>query len=511
MACYDGPNPIKDEERMVIWKWAKENAIDKGLPIEKVRDSINQYFYAGQAKPEWMDDILSGRKTPFKDMANDAWKKQYNRRVIVQQAKDMVRLSNMGPLRKTLGAIWSIPRTASVIGHGFVFPITHGGDLLMRPASWGTFIKGFLNTYQGAFSKSFTGRMLSEMESRPLYDTALRSGLDVGAKSHPSGILSKGAQGASMRAWNMLTTMRYELWERQMKKFINPEMSEGEVLEVGKNLASWANHATGSGKGPIATLGGDLLFGPKLTQSKLNRMTVDPAQTIGTFANWGNATPGEKAVAWTRLSGASQYLVTGVGFLAVNQGYLMATGSKDKINFTDPNKSDFLAFKVGGMEITIPGLHTEIRTLGKILGTAFMSSKDLRGESRQAHLGKIVGEYGMAKLNPAIQRAEEILFRQNWQGRPVPWSEAQGTEKKPKMSWGEYIGSIGPIPLQGPIGYVYNKLKEGGASAMDASAIVKGLILSGIGATGIHIKEESAPSPASPGKKPKTINWGASH
>jgi hypothetical protein len=510
MACYNGPNPIKDEERAVIWKWAKENAIDRGMPIEKVGDSINQYFFAGHAKPEWITDILSGRKTPFRDLTNDAWKKQYNRRVIVQQAQDMSRLANMGPLRKTLSAIWSIPRGVATMGHGFVFPVTHGGDLIMRPASWGTFIKGFLNTYQGAFSKSFTARMLSEMESRPLYDTALRSGLDVGAKSLPSGILGKGAHGPAMRAWNMLTTMRYELWERQMKKFISPDMSQEEVLDIGKNLASWANHATGSGKGPIANLGGDLLFGPKLTQSKLNRLTVDPAQTINTFANWSKATPGEKAVAWTRLSGATQYLAAGVGFLAVNQGLLMALGSKEKVNFTDPTKADFLAFKGGGIEGYVPGLHTEIKTLGKILATAFMSNKELRGESRQAHAGEILGQYAMAKTNPIFQRGQEVLFRQNWEGRPTPWSETQGTEKKPKMSWGEYAGSVGPIPLQGPIGYVYNKLKEGGASAMDASAIVKGLILSGVGATGVHIHEEHAPSEPK-AKKARNATWGASH
>jgi hypothetical protein len=93
----------------------------------------------------------------------------------------------------------------------------------------------------------------------------------------------------------MLTVMRYELWEGQMNKFIKPDMNETEVLDIGKNLATWANHATGSGKGIAADIGGGVLFGPKLTQSKLNRLTVDPAQTIKTFANWGNATAGEKA------------------------------------------------------------------------------------------------------------------------------------------------------------------------------------------------------------------------
>jgi hypothetical protein len=51
-----------------------------------------------------------------------------------------------------------------------------------------------------------------------------------------------------------------------------------------------------------------------------------------------------------------QYLGTGLGLLAVNQGGCYGHESeKDKINFTDPMKSDFLAFKAGGLEWSIPG------------------------------------------------------------------------------------------------------------------------------------------------------------
>jgi len=47
--CYSGPIPVTDDERIVIWKWAKENAIDQGLPIDKVGDAINEKFFGGQA------------------------------------------------------------------------------------------------------------------------------------------------------------------------------------------------------------------------------------------------------------------------------------------------------------------------------------------------------------------------------------------------------------------------------------------------------------------------------
>jgi hypothetical protein len=90
-------------------------------------------------------------------------------------------------------------------------------------------------------------------------------------------------------------------------------------------------------------------------------------------------------------------------------------------------------------------------------------------------------------------------------GRPLPWKpQVIGTRGKPigkaPLSWPQYAASLGPIPLQGPIGYVFDKLRENGASTSDANAILKGLItyglspqgmtIAGLGATGLHVREE---------------------
>jgi hypothetical protein len=507
VSCYQGSNPVTDEERIAIWKWAKEHGgIDAGASIEQVHKNINDFFFGGMAKDVWIHDILSGRKTPFRHIANDAWRKQYNRQAIVQQAKNLSSRAALGPIGKVVMAMRYVPRSLAVAGHGIVFPVTHAGDLLLRPASWGTFIKGALKTYRAAGSSAYAGRAVSALAHEPLYDLAIRSGVDVGPKSHPTGLISNtgnktGYLGAAARAWDMLTVMRFELWKKQMGKYLRPDMSEAQALDIGKNLGEWANHATGSGKGPIADIGGGTLFGPKLTQAKLNRITVDPLKTAKAIFD-RNATPGEKAAAWTRLSGATQYLVTTAGFLMVNQAVLQALGSKEKVNYTDPNKGDFLAFKGGGMDAYIPGLHTEIRTLAKLLNIAHLESlvpgkrkpmvqnPALRGESKFSMVAKTMGQYGMGKLEPGIQRGLEVGLGQNWIGRPLPWSKDKGTENKPRMSYGEYAGSVGPIPLEGPIGYVYDQLEKKGASAFDRTAIIKGLIIFGGGLPGFHVREE---------------------
>lgn len=498
--CYNGPNPIKDDERYAIWKWAKENGIDAGEDIGKVSDGINQYFFGGQAKPEWINDILSGRKTPFRKVADDLWRKQYNRQAVTQQAQEIARVANMGPVGKFIKKLWTFPRTLAVAGHGIVFPITHAGDLVFRPASWGVFVKGLLRTYRGAASSAYSGRIMNMISRDSMYNTALRSGVDVGPKSHAVGLISNtggktGFLKAAARSWDMLSVMRFELWKRQMAKYVKPGMSDTEVLDIGKNLATWANHATGSGKGVIADIGGEALFGPKLTQAKINRLTVDPAKTIKTFLNWNGASVGERAAAMTRLSGATQFLASNLGFLGVNAGVLAALGSKEKINFTDPMKGDFLAMKGGGVIGNVPGLHTEIRTLAKILATSFASRKELKGESKFAKTGDILGGYSMAKLTPTIQRVIEGLHGQDWLGRPLPWSKEEGTENRPKLTYGQYAASIGPIPLSGPTGFVLDKLKQGGVSALDRNAIVKALIIGGLGAPGFHVHEQHTPAP----------------
>ena len=535
--CYNGPNPVDDQDRLAIWKWAKDQGgIDKGAPIEQVHDAINQKFFNGKAKPEWINDILSGRKTPFKFLANDQWKKQYNRRVITQQANEISKIGDMGQAGKILRGIWTLPRSVAVFGHGIVFPVTHAGDLVFRPQSWGTFIKGALRTYRGGLvpsrlggGKAYTARIMDTMQrstfedlgwrgdQRSLYDLGIRSGVDMGPKSRPSGLISRSYHGPAERAWNLLTVMRFELWKKQMAKFVKPGMSEPEMLDIGQNLATWANHATGSAEGIVSKLGGTL-FGPKLTQSKISRLTTDVATTVKTFGNWKDATAGEKAVAWTRLSGSTQFVATNLGFLAVNAGLLSALGSKQKVNYTDPTKGDWFGFKGLGLLGYVPGMHTELRTLGKVMvasvqGTpfgkklaelspslGFMGKAPFEGRLDTAY--DIAKDYAKNKLTPSISRPAEAIMGENWRGQPLPWSSQEfGVNRfgkpdktKPRLSYGEYLASIGPIPLEGPIGFVYDQIKKTGASAQDSLAIVKGILVSGIGGLGGHIREETPPT-----------------
>src|SRR5262252_5704620 len=543
--CYKGPNPITQDERTAVWKWAKENGIDQGMDMEKVYDAVNQHFYAGQAKPGWIHEIFAGPKSPLREVTMDMWRKQYNRRVIAQQAEDIVRRQALGPLRKALSWIWAAPRALAVAGHGVVFPITHGGDLIFRPTSWGTFLRGTWRTYIHAVSTARTAQMLHDyMHSDKLYDLALRSKLDVGPRSHATGLLTAGKNTWASRAWDMLTLMRFELWKQQMGKYLKEGMTDQEKLDVGEQLANWANHATGSAPlniklGGHTITGGELLFGPKLTGSKIARLTLDPARTLHTFSRMAlgdsTVTTGERAVAWTRLSGATQFLLANAGFLAVNQGVLYMLGSKQKINYTDPTKGDFLQFKGGGLEANVPGLHSEIKLLSNILATSFATkhpdrlatmlskwgyhglaqseqgwSKAMGSDTKRQTFSKLIGSYLIGKTQPGIQLGLAGISGEDWAGRPMPWSTDAGTKNRPRVGWGEFASQFGPIPLSGPVKYVYDHMKQNGMSSSDALSMTKALIaqglsdwktwvIGGVGATGVHIREETPPRPTGVG------------
>ena len=183
---------------------------------------------------------------------------------------------------------------------------------------------------------------------------------------------------------------------------------------------------------------------------------------------------------------------------------LWATGQKDKdgkpikINWQNPIQSDWLAFKAGGLEWSIPGMHSEIKTLGNILAVSFANSKDVNKitqGSKHAYIAKKLGQWAVNKANPVIGLGKEALTGQDYFGRPLPWTGEKGTLKKPPYGWAEYLLSHGPIPLTGPIRYFYDQLRGKGASALDAMAITKGLIIFGVGATGLHVQQDYADKP----------------
>ena len=496
-----------------MWKWIKENAVDQGMPFEQVHETFNNHYFNGAAKPEWVNEFLAARKTPFRRASDAAWTAQANRRGVQQQAKHLINDRNANSLEKATDAMIAGPRWVSVGGgiHSVVFPGTHAGALLLNPARWGAFARLMVNTWKN-LSKANAEILRDNMARSANFTLAKRSRLDFSTHGTET-----GGGKVSARTWGALIETRFRLFDAAIQKHLDSgKYSPQEIDSIATELATWANHATGSGKGLISNTPyiSKAFFGPKLAQSYWNRLIGDPVKTISTFTNWNNASAGDKVIAMHRLRGATAAILTYNGMLAANAGLLAATHQKDQINWTDPSKSDWLAFKGFGFRWGLPGaMHSELALVGHILMAPFMSRENLamvgmRGTKglSESGLWQMRGLYAARegwgylekKATPVYGLGKELVTAHDFRGRPLtflPWSHDKGDIKHPAMDLVEYLLSKSPIPLSAGARYFYDNLRQAGASVTDASRVMRAIMISAIsGTTGVdptEIKEDS--------------------
>ena len=516
--CYSGPNPIgklTDQERLGMWKWVKENAIDRGMPMEEVHEAFNNHYFGGSVTGEkagWINEFLAARKMPFRRATDAAWTAQAKRRNIQEQAKHLVNDQNASILERAAKGVIAAPRYVTVGGglHGVVFPFTHGGALILNPLRWKAFARMFINTWKN-ISPAQAEILRDTMARDPNFTLARRNGLDFSTHGNET-----GGGNLSARGWAALVETRFRLWNAAMKRHIDSgKYSADEIDSISKELAVWANHATGSGKGVFTShpVISSAFFGPKLAQSYWNRLIGDPVKTLDTWTNWRNATAGEKVVAMQRLRGSVAAAVTYTGMLYANQALL-----GQKINWNDPSKSDWLAFKGGGFRWGLPGaMRSEINLIGQIIASQSLTPEQLAAAGmeisrkksgevakisparlstlRQEYVARQLIDYAQSKATPVYGLGKEILTGHDFMGRPLPWSSDKGTPKKPPVSWGEFAWSKAPIPLSAAAGYVYDQLRKAGASVTDASMWMRAAMVGGISATtGVDPKEIKDPA-----------------
>ena len=502
---------MTDQERLGMWKWVKENAIDRGMPMEQVHETFNNHYFGGSVtgeKAAWINEFLAARKMPFKRAIDAAWTAQANRRAIQSQAKHLVNDRNATNLERAFNAVIATPRYVSVGGgvHGVVFPFTHGGALLLNPLRWKAFGRMVVNTWKN-ISPAQAEILRDTMARDPNFTLARRNGLDLSTHGTET-----GGGNVSARTWNALIETRFRLWNAAMKRHIDSgKYSADDIDSISKELAVWANHATGSGEGAFTHPWiSPAFFGPKLAQSYWNRLIGDPVRTLATFSSWNRASAGEKVVAMQRLRGSVTAAATYTGMLMANQALLAATGQKIKINWNDPSQSDWLAFKGGGFRWGLPGaMRSEINLIGQIIAAQTMKPDDLaqvgiigpKGATgarlmsmRELYVARQLWSYAQNKATPAYGLGKEILTGRDFMERPLPWSSDKGDAKHPPISWGEFAWSKSPIPLSAAAGYVYDSLRKAGASVTDASMWMRAVMVGGVSATtGIDPKEIKEP------------------
>jgi hypothetical protein len=392
----------------------------------------------------------------------------------------------------------------ATFAHGTVGPITHAGENIFHPSRWGNYAKNVGRTWGNAFSPKFYKEQMANLISEPNFEMWRKAGLANDPSVHYDEYQSApkifgfvGKMGA--RGFDALKTMREDFanarWNRLDESQRTPEMA--------KAIADLANHSTGAVRtkalsGPVTR---GLFFAAPLEASRWARILGDPVRAANTYSQWGKASPSERLFAKSVVKNHAEFLATYLGALALNAAVLKASGSDDKVNFTDPTKSDWLRFKVKGRAVDpTGGIISTIGFLGK-LGGQLASKKPDFGE-----MGKTVAEQARNKLSPAAGLAVDVATRSDFRGRPLPFSSNAGTPAKPRYSYPEYVsGRIAPIPMSAGLRDFYDQMEKQGVPTDTIKQIINAAVshprqaatAAGIGAaagaTGIHIGAEYTP------------------
>lgn len=478
---------IKPEEARRIWEFAKGNYLDKGVSFD---DTIVQLSKETGAPTRFFAEAFAGPKMQRLRTA-EIYRTEDLRKQAISSAKQYIQKGDTSAVGRAISAASELPRASLTALHGGVFPVTHGGGLLLNPYSWKAFARGFkvswlsLSDHQYHLAKQ-------ELQSHPYYEYGRQSGLKINPEEGPQGILTgwlSSKEGWSKKAWLGLQRMRLELFKNYVESF----PKETRTVEFGRELADIANKATGVTNIKMGPMG-QAMFAPQLTASKVMRVLVDPVKTVDTFRRMSTGmgktvTPGERAAAYIRLRNAAAFIGTTYAGLLLNQALLSAQGSNQKINFTDRTKSDWMRFKVGGYVLSSRGPEEIIRLLGHLIAIGSAGKHDLHGKEPQAEALDTVARFGQYKINPNWQVLGEALYGRDTFGRPLPppvqgarkligLTPQMGTTKKPQYTTTEYLLARGPIFIGGGARDVYETMRERGMSAPDALTLFKGALLS---------------------------------
>lgn len=425
-----------------------------------------------------VEDVTAalGKSKHVKTLADDLWEKQQIARQFRQQAKRWLIQRAIPNYQKAMQSVPRILFGLKVGFHGTVALGSHAPTVLGQPRFWKAYVTDFGKMYKmvGFPTKGGqrAGRLYYEMQiqdlmRRPNYITARRAGLvndpfqyedynSPDTTKYFNQLTSMGNRG-----YTVLKILRQDMFDQYWNKL--PESSK--IGPFAKAIADGVNHATGVVKGRAPRGSNIALFAPRLEASRVAWLAVDPIKAADTFLRWDKATPEQKFFAVMQLKEKAWVIGTLYGLLALNQGFLASTGSKQKINGIpesmggagfDPMRSDFLKFKAAGMDLAygnamlsmarLPVRLYQIRESsgGKLRSVVFPDESSY----------SVLGEYGRSQLSPFASLASTLWFKSDWQNRPLPSSD-RPVPKRLRMqgiapyTWPEFWSEqVLPIPAE---------------------------------------------------------------
>ena len=483
------------EQVSAFWKHVKDNYFDKGEDdLAVIRSKLAIEF--GLSKKD-VNELLASTKSARK-VTDEMYAKMSKQRQLVNQAKNWLEEQKYPGW---LNFVRKIPRVFfidKVFGHGTVGLITHAGNMVFDPRAWSVYFPQWREMYKMVFSRAYHERAMQDLVRDPNYVKARRSGLANDptrfSDDYQVPALTKFFSSmAGNRGFDALKTLRQARWNQVW----NGLPGNLQTPEMASMISDSVNHATGIVRTRFPEAASWTFFAPKLEASRWAWAIGDPARAARIFTEWRTATPEQRKWAMSETMGKAAIAGTYLSLLAMNQGLLSASGSKQKVNYTDPRRGDFLSFKVDGYNLGVVGpMIGMVRLFANLLHAATGKRGKLESLTpRGSEIAETGGAYLRGKLSPFASFGYNIASQSDYQGRPLPFSRdvvpaylrKQGLKR---YSWGEYAAeTLAPIPAEEAVKEVW---RSQGMSEDEINRYLRALTIGGtMAATGARVSEDT--------------------
>jgi hypothetical protein len=458
---------LNPEQVKTLWETAKKFYLDKG---EQDWDKmVNDLASDLGLTP---DQVRKGLASPkgARKASDEMYLKQRSRQIALDEAKRWLTNQKASWIGRVFGAAAEKTFKLAIFGHGTAFIGTHAPSTLYTnpKLAFKAWLKGLSYSFRGK-----NGRIQNIVDNkdliyRPNWTVARRAGLE----NDPRETRREGATPARSdtalakaldtisggRGFDALFHLRQDMFDQAWDQ-LSVTMRTPEMAEI---LADSINNATGFTKGGERTKGilqspitKILFFAPKLIASRFKWLVQDPAKMLGTVAKMANpftkVTPEERMSAIYEAKNKAKFLGMVTGTLLANQALLSVAGSNQSINFTDPKKNDWLAYKGFGYTLATIGAFTRIaRLLAQEYNAVFGDLNRIqkaRG-GREAAMKDAIYTYLRSGFSPITRDIIVGATGKDYLGNTVPWSDEKPDRGRRKLTWSEIIQEqFAPIPI----------------------------------------------------------------
>lgn len=486
-------NKFTASQAKSIWTYMKENYINNGVSY---RDALSKT--ADDLGLSWrqVSEAITTPKT--KRISDEMWKKQYNYNRYRIAAKNWIGEQNNSRAGKFLKSVSGLFRGIAVFGHGGIFVGTHAGMNLFNPSTWRKVIPAFFNGWKFAYgSEANYQRGMEELKNSPNYVIAQRAGLKndpdrINTEEYQKSQKYLGKLGqAGEKGFNAIKVLRQNLFDYHFNKLNSADRQDPEVA---KSIAKIINLATGATNLKLPDWVNEVSFAGGMEASRWEKLTANPVKATRTaikaLVKPESATPAEKVFAkvWSRRVG--EQLATYSTALIVNSAIQNMINPNNPVNITDPDKHDWLQFKLGDISIDpTSGMRGTAQFIYQIAKIPVEEQADLRGEDRVKLLSKKIGQHAKGKLAPFYSTLAEIYSSRDFAGNVVPWSDENPPKYAHNLSYGEYIWSKAPLPVAEAAEITYKSAIDNGGDPATVKDIIKGILSGGVsGTTGFRVE-----------------------